>query len=169
MSKEIEEEEPEVVMKRRPRGFICRLEPSNTDWIKQFPRSTKLIQRSGWLSFCDKLQGYHSQLTMDFIENYNDERVQLQSLTVRFNEDSVVEAINVPAEGEKWFKQKDFKEDFNNFLIPGTEKLDWKNGVHVSMMKPAWRVPLEVIQNYITCDGRYDRVLKCHLKLLMHI
>ena len=36
-------------------------------------------------------------------------------------------------------------------------------------MKPGWRVPLEVVQNYITCDGRYDRVLKCHLKLLLHI
>ena len=75
MSKEIEEEEPEVVVKKRAGGFICRLEPINTYWIKQFPRSAKLIQRSGWFNFCDKLQGYHSQLTMAFIENYNDDRV----------------------------------------------------------------------------------------------
>ena len=53
--------------------------------------------------------------------------------------------------------------------MPGCEKLDGKNGVHVSKMKPGWKVPLEVVQNYITCDGRYDRILKCHLKLLMHI
>ena len=77
MSKEIKEEEPELVVKKRPGGFICRLEPSNIEWIKQFPRSARLIQRSGWFSFYDKLQGYHSQLTMDFIENYNDDRVQL--------------------------------------------------------------------------------------------
>ena len=43
---------------------------------------------------------------------------------MRVNENSIAEAINVPAEGEKWFKQKDFKEDFNDFLIPGNEKLD---------------------------------------------
>ena len=169
MSKEIEEEEPEVVVKKRPGDFICRLEAINTDWIKQFPRSAKLIQRSGWFSFCDKLQGYHSQLTMAFIENYNEDRVQLQSLTVRVNEISIVEAINVPAEGERWSKQKDFKEYFSEFLILGSDKLDWKNGVHVSKIKPEWRVPLEVIQNYITCDGRYDRVLKFHFKLLLHI
>ena len=124
MSKVTEEEEPEVVVKRKPGGFICRLEPSNTDWIKQFPMSAKLMQKSGWFNFCERLQGYHSQLTMAFIENYSNERVQLQSLTVRFNEDSVAEAINVPVEGEKWFKQQDFKEDFNEFLIPGSEKLD---------------------------------------------
>ena len=145
MSKEIEEEESEVVVKKRPGGFICRLEPSNTEWIKQFPRSARLIHTLCWFSFCDKLQGYHSKLTMAFIENYNDDRVQLQSLTVRVNENFIAEAINVPAEGERWFKQKEFKEDFSEFLILGNEKLDWKNGVHVSRMKPAWRVPLEVI------------------------
>ena len=26
-----------------------------------------------------------------------------------------------------------------------------------------------MVQNYITCEGRYDRVLKCHLRLLMHL
>ena len=104
MSKAADEEEPEVIVKRKPGGFICRLEPSNTDWIKQFPRSAKLMQKSGWFNFCEKLQGYHSQVTMLFIENYRDERVHLQSLTVRVNEDSIAEAIGVPARGEKWFK-----------------------------------------------------------------
>ena len=169
MSKLIEEEEPELVVKKRHGGLIRRLEPSNTEWIKQFPRSARLIQKSGWFNFCDKLQGYHSRLTMAFIENYDEDRVQLESLTVRVNEQSIAEAINVPAEGERWFKQKEFKEDFSEFLILGNEKLDWKNGVHVNRMKPSWRVPLEVVQNYITYDGRYDRVLKCHLKLLLHI
>ena len=145
MSKATDKEEPEVVMKRNPGGFICRLEPNSTNWIKQFPRSAKLMQKSGWFNFCEKLQGYHSQLTMAFIENYNDERVQLQSLTIRANEEFIAEAINVPAQGEIWFKQKDFQINFSEFLIPGCEKLDWKNGVHVSRMKPGWRVPLEVI------------------------
>ena len=169
MSKGSGEEEPEVIVKRKPGGFICMLEPSNTDWIKQFLRSAKLRQKYGWFNFCEKLQGYHSQMTMLFIENYRDERVQLQSLTVRVNEDSVAEAIGVPAQGEKWFKQQYFKGDFSEFLILGCEKIYWKNGVHVSKMKPGWKIPLEMIQNYITCDGRYDRILKCHLKLLMHI
>ena len=111
-------------MKTKPGGFICRLEPINIDWIKQFPRSAKLMQKSGWFNFCEKLQGYHSQVTMLFIENYRDERVQLQSLTVRVNEDYVAEAIGVPAQGEKWFKQKDFQSDFSEFLMLGGENLD---------------------------------------------
>ena len=38
---------------------------------------------------------------MAFIENYRNEKVHFQSLTVRVNEDSVAEAIDVPAKGEK--------------------------------------------------------------------
>ena len=53
--------------------------------------------------------------------------------------------------------------------MSGFEKLDWKNGIHVSKIKPNWQIPLEMVQNYITCEGQYDRVLKCHLRLLMHL
>ena len=57
------------------------------------------MQKSGWFNFCEKLQGYHSQVTMLFIKNYRDEKVQLQILTVRVNEDSIAEEIGVPAQG----------------------------------------------------------------------
>ena len=103
------------------------------------------MQKSGWFNFFERLQGYHSQLTTNFIENYKDERVQLQCLTIRVNEEFIAETIGVSAQGEKWFKQKDFQSNFSEFLIPGGEKLDWKNGVHVSRVNPGWRVPLEVI------------------------
>ena len=112
------------------------------------------MKKAGWFKFNEKLQGYHSQVTMLFIKNYRDEKVQLESLTVRVNEDSIAEAIDVPTQGEKWFKQQDFQGDFSEFFMPGCEKLDWRNGVHVRKMKPSRKIPLEMIQNYITCDGR---------------
>ena len=75
MPKIIEEEDSEIVVRRKPRGLICRLEPNNTEWIMKFPRSAQLMKNAGWFSFCEKLQGYHSQVTMDFIKNYKDEMV----------------------------------------------------------------------------------------------
>ena len=99
---------------------------------------------------------------MAFINNYKDEIVQLKSLKNMVNEESIAEAIDVPAQGERWFKQQDFQGYYSVFLMPCFEKLDWKNGIHVSKIKPSWKIPLEMVQNYITCDGRYDSVLKCH-------
>ena len=83
------------------------------------------------------------------------------------DEDVIAEAIGVPSDGEKWFKQQSFEIDYSKFIFPWREKLDWKNGIHISKIKPMWKTPLEMIQNYITCEGRYDRVLRCHLCFLM--
>ena len=99
MSKTAEEEDPEIMVRRKPGGLICRLEPNNTKWIMKFPRSAQLMKNAGWFSFCEKLQSYHSQVTMAFIKNYKDEMVQLKSLTVRVNEEFIAEAIDVSAQG----------------------------------------------------------------------
>ena len=56
-----------------------------------------LMNNAWWFYFCEKLQGYHSQVTMAFIKNYKDEMVQLKSLIDRVNEESIAEAIDVPA------------------------------------------------------------------------
>ena len=45
------EEDSEIVAKRRPGGLICRLEPDNTQWILQFPRSSQLMRNAGWFTF----------------------------------------------------------------------------------------------------------------------
>ena len=103
MPKIIEEEDSEIV-KRRSGGLICRLEPDNTEWILQFPRSSQLMKNVGGFVFCETLQGY-AQVTMDFIKNYKDGMVQLTSLKIMVNEESIAEDIWVPTQGEILFKQ----------------------------------------------------------------
>ena len=73
------------------------------------------MKKAGWFNFCDKLQGYHSQVTMLFIKNYRDEKVQMERLTVRVNEDSIAEAIFVPAQGRNGLNNRISKEISVNF------------------------------------------------------
>ena len=68
MAKVAMEEDAEIMVKRRPGGLICRLEPDNTQWIMQFPRSAQLMRNAGWFPFCEKLQGYNIQVTQAFIK-----------------------------------------------------------------------------------------------------
>ena len=86
---------------------------------------------------------------MAFIKNYKDGMVQLKSLKFMVNEESIAKEIGFPAQGERWFKQQDFQGSYGEFLMLGFEKLDWKNGIHVSKIKPNWQIPLEMVQNYI--------------------
>ena len=118
------EEDAYILVKRRPGGLICRLEPDNTQWILQFPRSSQLMRNAGWFSLCEKLQGYNTQVTRAFIKNYKEGVVQLKNLKAMVNEESIAEAIGVPAQGERWFKQQDFQGNYGDFLLPGFEKLD---------------------------------------------
>jgi hypothetical protein len=53
-----------------------------------------------------------------------------------------------------------------SFIDPG-EELDKKGkGLNPNALSEPWRELAGVIQRYITCDGRYDVVRPCHLKLL---
>ena len=102
----------------------------------QFPRSTQLTRNAGWFPFCEKLQGYNIQVTRAFIKNYRDGVVEFKNLRVTVDEESIAESIGVPAQGEKWFKQQDFQGNYDEFLLPWFEKLNWKKGIHVSKIKP---------------------------------
>ena len=91
------DENSDSMMKRRPRGLIWRLELDNTQWIMQFPRSAQLMRNAGWFPFCERLQGYNVQVTQAFIKNYRDGVVNFKSLRVTEDEESIAEAISVPA------------------------------------------------------------------------
>ena len=77
----------------------------------------------GWLSFCERLQGYNIQVTRAFMKNYRDGVVDFKSLRVTVDEESIVEAIGVLEQGKKWFKQQDFQVNYGEFLLRGFEKL----------------------------------------------
>ena len=47
MPKVAMEEDADIMVKRRLGGLICRLEPDNTQWIMQFPRSAQLMRNAG--------------------------------------------------------------------------------------------------------------------------
>ena len=55
------------------------------------------------------------------------------------------------------------------FLLPGFEKLDWDKGIHLNNIKPEWRNILNIIQRYITCEGRFAIVFRYHLRFLLHL
>ena len=94
---------------------------------------------TGRFLFCERFQGHNEQVTREFIKNYNDEVVRFEDLQIMVNEEIIAEDIGVPFEGEKWFKQQSFEANYTKFLFPGFKKLDCKNGIHVTKMKPMWK------------------------------
>ena len=55
------------------------------------------------------------------------------------------------------------------FLLPSFEKLDWGKGIHLNNVKSKWRDILNIIQIYITREGRFTTMFRYHLRFLMHL
>ena len=85
----------------------------------QFPRSAQLMRDVGWFPFCEILQGYNIQVTQDFIKNYRDGVVDFKILKVTADEESIVEAIGVPAQVENGLNNKNFTVIMVNLCYQG--------------------------------------------------
>jgi hypothetical protein len=53
-------------------------------------------------------------------------------------------------------------------LLPVHKDLIWKKDIPMSYLEPKWQSLLKAIFVYITCEGRYNRVMLYHFKLLNH-
>jgi hypothetical protein len=71
--------------------------------------------------------------------------------------------------GTCWFKTSLHSNvEFRSYLLPVHKSLTWKKDIPLSYLEPKWQTLLKAILVYITCEGRYNRVLYYHFKLLNH-
>ena len=54
------------------------------------------------------------------------------------------------------------------YILPGIIP-DWSKGVLIQNFRDEWVEPIKVLQNYITCEGRYAYVFKYHFRFLQHL
>jgi hypothetical protein len=81
----------------------------------------------------------------------------------------IVEVTKLPNTGEKWFKTTVTKNvEIRSYLKPERKDLIWKKDIPVSFFEEKWQQLLKSIMVYITCKGRYNRVMIYHFKLMNH-
>ena len=71
---------------RKRSGSLLRFEPSNTSLIEQNPNHVDSFKRMGCWRFCHKLEGYHLEVSKDFVNNYKDNRTQFGPLEILLTE-----------------------------------------------------------------------------------
>ena len=108
-----------MTKKKKPGGFLYRLEPDNLQWVHEFPRSTKMMCDARWFPFCERLQGHKVQVTRAFVKNYKDSVVWFEDLQIRVDEDVIVEDIGVPSDGENGLSSNRLKPTIENSFCRG--------------------------------------------------
>ena len=81
----------------------------------------------------------------------------------------IIEVTEFPRTGESWFKTTITKNvEFGSYLKPKHKKIVWKKSIPTSWLEEKRQYFLKAILVYITCEGRYNRVMIYHFKLMNH-
>ena len=127
-----------------------------------------MFVEAGWLVFFEKIEGYHSEVSYKFPQCMDKDIVSFDTLKFKLTREFLVEATWILDEGEFWFKKVPFTFDAQRYLLPDVV-VDWGKGVPIQKFKLEWIEPIKILQSYITCEGRFDFVFKCHFRFLQHL
>ena len=77
------------------------------------------------------------------------------------------EVTELPRTGESWFQTTITKNvEFRSYLKPEQKNIVWKKSIPTSWLDEKLQHLLKEIMVYITCEGRYNRVMIDHSKLM---
>jgi hypothetical protein len=123
----------------------------------------------GYYRFCEKLQGSHQQVSEAFSLTFDGRKAVIGKDEFLVDETLIAEVTELPRTGENWFKTTVTKEvEFRSYLKPEHKCLIWKKDIPMSFLEEKWQHLLKSILVYITCEGRYNRVMIYHFKLMNH-
>lgn len=74
--------------------------------MEGYPQLKEMLQNTGWLKFIEKFDGYHKKITKYFSTSFNGTEVEIGEIKFALIESYIVEAIELPRLGERWFKNK---------------------------------------------------------------
>jgi len=86
------------------------------------------------------------------------------------SEGTIAETFQLDITGDRWFKKGKVDETLlNQFLLPEFQNQDWSKGIPLSIVLKEWRMILFLVNNYISCEGRYNLVFRYHMNFLLHM
>jgi hypothetical protein len=130
----------------------------------------KHFSNAGCIEFVERLQnGCHQSTTEAFAKTLDGNKAHVGSLEIIVDEASIAATTNLPRSGQSWFKTTATKNlNFRTYLKEEFRHNAWKKSMPISHLEYEWKNLFKGIQLYITSEGRYDKLMMYHFKLLDH-
>ena len=145
---------------------MLRTEPSNVEWIQKFPLALERVKKIGWYNMFERIAEHHIGVTKSLCHIFYGFKVQVGGLKFTVTEEFISHAIGVLPEVERWYKRKTIKEDYSQYLLPTHKNTDWSQGIQRDFLFKEWQDILQIIQMYVTCEGRFGTVYHYHMRFL---
>ncbi len=138
-------------------GLIVTVEPVGARFMEGYPQLKEMLQNAGWLNFIEIFDGYHKKITKSFARSFDGIEVEIGDIKFAVTESYIVEAIELPRIGERWFKNKEFHSESWKVILknPGMDVLVFRKGIPISTLKCKRRNILLLLHKFITCEGRF--------------
>jgi hypothetical protein len=150
-------------------GPALRKELDDICYLESHPDVCQLFKDAGCYKFCEKLQSSHQQVAEAFALTFDGRKAVIGQDEFQVDEALIAEVTELPRTGENWFKTTVTKDvEFRSYLKPEHKCLVWKKDIPMSFLEEKWQHLLKAILVYITCEGRYNRVMIYHFKLMNH-
>ena len=121
------------------------------------------------ISFCEKIQGSHQQVAEEFALSFDGSKEIIGKEEFLIDETLIIEVTELPSTLEKWFKTTISKDvELRSYLKPEHREVVWKKSVPSSWLEERRQQLLKAIVIYITCEGRYNKAMIYHFKLMNH-
>jgi hypothetical protein len=150
-------------------GPALRKELEDIGYLESHPEVCQLFKDKGCYEFCKKVQSSHQQVAEAFSLSFDGRKAVIGKDEFLVDETLIAEVTELPRTGENRFKTTVTKEvEFRSYLKPEHKCLIWKKDIPMSFLEEKWQHLLKSILVYITCEGRYNRVMIYHFKLMNH-
>jgi hypothetical protein len=150
-------------------GPVLRSEVDGVWYLEAHPEIAEFFKQAGVFTYCEKLTSFHQQVAEAFAIAYDGRSAKIGKEEFIIDEASIAEFTGLPRTGDCWFKSTlPSNVEFRSYLLPIHKDLIWKKDIPMSFLEPQWQALLKAIFVYITCEGRYNRVMFYHFKLLNH-
>jgi hypothetical protein len=151
-------------------GTVVIIEPSYMHLFDAEPMVREVFQRVGCLSFFQNMQRGHPEVARQFALHFDGLKTKVGDLDFEVYEASIVAATRIPNTGERWFKSMNLNAAFSNdFLKPYYQTDNLSKGVPRIHLVEYFDKMLNIIQRYITCDGRFNMLYQYHIRILIHL
>jgi len=157
-------------MGKKRGGPPLRKELENILYLQSHPEIHQYLLDAGCITYVERLQeGYHQGIAEVFSKSYDGKKAIVGSLEFEVDEAVIASATGMPRIGQNWFKTTVTKNlDFKPYLKPKFQDIIWKKDIPSSHLDKKWKTLLKAIQLYITTEGRYQRVMLYHFRLMDH-
>jgi hypothetical protein len=138
-------------------------------YLEAHPEVAEFFKKTGGYAYCEKLAYFHQQVSKTFAISYDGRATTVGKEEFVVDEAAITEFTSLPRIGDCWFKSTvPSNIEFRSYLQPLHKDLIWKKDIPMSYLEPKWQFLLKAIFVCITCEGRYNRFMFYHFKLLNH-